>query len=62
MKSNTVSSRDKPLKEVTIYTDGACSGNPGQRMRGGVVIQGHRKELSAGFKTLLTTGWNTGCH
>jgi ribonuclease HI len=42
---------DKPLKEVTIYTDGACSGNPGPGGYGVVLLyQGHRKELSAGFK------------
>ncbi|HAA42508.1 MAG TPA: ribonuclease HI, partial [Ruminiclostridium sp.] len=51
MKSNTGSSRDKPLKEVTIYTDGACSGNPGPGGYGVVLLyKGHRKELSAGFK------------
>lgn len=51
MKSNTGSSPDKPLKEVTIYTDGACSGNPGPGGYGVVLLyQGHRKELSAGFK------------
>ncbi len=42
------------LKEVTIYTDGACSGNPGPGGYGVVLISGeHRKELSAGFR--LTT-------
>jgi ribonuclease HI len=51
MRSNTGSSPDKPLKEVTIYTDGACSGNPGPGGYGVVLLyQGHRKELSAGFK------------
>jgi ribonuclease HI len=39
---------------ITIYTDGACSGNPGPGGYGVVMKQGpHRKELSAGFK--LTT-------
>jgi len=43
-----------PLKEVTIYTDGACSGNPGPGGYGVVLIYGpHRKELSAGYQ--LTT-------
>ncbi len=37
---------------VTIYTDGACSGNPGPGGYGVILIgeQGHRKELSQGYK------------
>jgi ribonuclease HI len=36
--------------EVTIYTDGAASGNPGPGGYGVVLISGkHRKELSAGY-------------
>lgn len=39
---------------VTIYSDGACSGNPGPGGYGVVLISGrHRKELSEGFR--LTT-------
>lgn len=39
---------------VTIYTDGACSGNPGPGGFGVVLIAGrHRKEISGGFR--LTT-------
>ncbi|MBU1616135.1 ribonuclease HI [bacterium] len=39
------------MKEVTIYTDGACSGNPGPGGYGVVLLyEGHRKELSGGFK------------
>ncbi|MBN2281376.1 MAG: ribonuclease HI [Candidatus Marinimicrobia bacterium] len=39
---------------ITIYTDGACSGNPGPGGFGVVLKQGqYRKELSEGFK--LTT-------
>lgn len=39
---------------VTIYTDGACSGNPGPGGFGVVLISGrHRKEISGGFR--LTT-------
>ena len=39
------------LKDVTIYTDGACSGNPGPGGYGVVMIfNGHRKEMSGGFK------------
>ncbi len=42
------------LKQVTIYTDGACSGNPGSGGYGIVLMyQQHRKELSGGFR--LTT-------
>ncbi|MBR1443061.1 MAG: ribonuclease HI [Firmicutes bacterium] len=39
------------MKEVTIYTDGACSGNPGKGGYGVVMMyNGHRKELSEGFR------------
>lgn len=42
------------LKKVTIYTDGACTGNPGKGGYGAVLIyNGHRKEISGGYK--LTT-------
>jgi len=42
------------LNEVIIYTDGACSGNPGPGGYGVVLISGkHRKEISEGFR--LTT-------
>ena len=38
-------------KEVTIYTDGACSGNPGPGGYAAVLLSGkHRKELSGGFR------------
>ena len=41
-------------QEVIIYTDGACSGNPGPGGYGVVMLSGrHRRELSEGF--LLTT-------
>lgn len=37
--------------EVTIYTDGACSGNPGPGGYGAVLLFGeHRKEISEGFR------------
>jgi ribonuclease HI len=40
--------------KVTIYTDGACLGNPGPGGYGVVLLHGpHRKELSGGFR--LTT-------
>lgn len=39
------------LKEVSIYTDGACLGNPGPGGYGVVLLyKGQRKELSAGYK------------
>ena len=39
------------LKKVTIYTDGACSGNPGPGGFGAVLKYGyHTKELSGGFR------------
>ena len=37
------------MKNVTIYTDGACSGNPGPGGWGAVLMYGpYRKELSGG--------------
>ena len=37
------------MKTVTIYTDGACSGNPGPGGWGAILAwQGHAKELSGG--------------
>jgi ribonuclease HI len=37
------------VKEITIYTDGACSGNPGPGGWGAVLIYGTRiKEISGG--------------
>ena len=37
------------MKEVTIYTDGACSGNPGPGGWGAILQYGpHEKELSGG--------------
>ncbi len=42
------------LKRVTIYTDGACLGNPGPGGYGVILQYGdHRKELSGGYR--LTT-------
>jgi len=41
-------------KRITIFTDGACSGNPGKGGYGIVMLfNGKRKEMSAAFK--LTT-------
>jgi len=37
------------MKEVTIYTDGACSGNPGPGGWGAILIYGEkRREMSGG--------------
>ena len=37
------------MKQVTIYTDGACSGNPGPGGWGAILsYNGHRMELSGG--------------
>lgn len=42
------------MREVVIYTDGACSGNPGPGGWGAVLLAGeHRKELS-GFHPRTT--------
>lgn len=39
------------MKEVIIYTDGACSGNPGPGGYAAVLLfQGKRKEVSGGYK------------
>ncbi len=37
------------MKEITIYTDGACSGNPGPGGWGAILIyKGNEKEISGG--------------
>ena len=37
------------MKTVTVYTDGACSGNPGSGGWGAILCyMGHKKELSGG--------------
>ena len=37
------------MKSITLYTDGACSGNPGPGGWAAILMyQGHRKELSGG--------------
>ncbi|MCU6712324.1 ribonuclease HI [Paenibacillus sp. J5C_2022] len=39
------------MKDVIIYTDGACSGNPGPGGWGAVLFYGqHKKEISGGTK------------
>ncbi len=57
-KTKTRTSRERsataPQKTVTIYTDGACLGNPGPGGWGVVLLYGeHRRELSGGYR--LTT-------
>lgn len=40
---------DNAKKNVTIYTDGACSGNPGPGGWGAILLFGpHKKEISGG--------------
>lgn len=40
------------MKKLDIYTDGACSGNPGSGGYGVVMLyKGARKEISQGYKT-----------
>ena len=37
------------MEEITIYTDGACSGNPGPGGWGAVLMyKGNKKEISGG--------------
>lgn len=41
----------KQLKHVKLYTDGACSGNPGPGGYGAILVyNGHRKEISGGYR------------
>ena len=43
--------KETPMKTVTLYTDGACSGNPGPGGWGAILLFGeHKKELSGGEK------------
>ncbi len=43
------SSKDTTMKTVTIYTDGACSGNPGPGGWGAILMYGaYKKEMSGG--------------
>lgn len=39
------------LKHVQLYTDGACSGNPGPGGYGAILVfNAHRKEISGGYR------------
>lgn len=42
------------MKEVTIYTDGACSGNPGKGGWGAVLIYGNIQRELSGFEEVTT--------
>ena len=54
LKDKSKSASAKPTDTVIIYTDGACTGNPGAGGYGAVIIDGDRREeLSGGYK--LTT-------
>ncbi len=51
MTASSANGASSKRKEVTIYTDGGCIGNPGPGGWGAVLLYGgHRKELSAGFR------------
>ena len=41
-------------KQVTLYTDGACSGNPGLGGYGGILIYGEHKREYSGSETQTT--------
>jgi ribonuclease HI len=44
-------SGQSPLKQVVVYTDGACSGNPGPGGYAAILqYSEHRRELSGGFR------------
>ena len=42
------------MSEVTIYTDGACSGNPGKGGWGAILIYAKEKKFMSGSKQLTT--------
>lgn len=42
------------IKEVEIYTDGACSGNPGPGGWGAVLLYGKKRKELSGFKNQTT--------
>ena len=49
------------MKTVTIYTDGACSGNPGPGGWGAILMYGpHTRELSGGEAATTNKGWAKG--
>jgi ribonuclease HI len=42
------------MKEITIYTDGACSRNPGKGGWGAILLYNNHKKKLSGFKPLTT--------
>ncbi len=47
------------MRSVEIYTDGACSGNPGPGGWGAVLVYGqHEKVFPAAAATPPTTAWS----
>ena len=42
------------MNEITIYTDGACSGNPGKGGWGAILIYAKQKKYMSGSKQLTT--------
>ena len=42
------------MKNITIYTDGACSGNPGMGGWGAILMYGQTKKEISGFEQLTT--------
>ncbi|MFZ5823303.1 MAG: ribonuclease HI [Bacillota bacterium] len=42
------------MREVTIYTDGACSGNPGPGGWGAILMSGDRTKELSGFEKVTT--------
>lgn len=42
------------MEKVTIYTDGACSGNPGPGGWGAILMHGERKKELSGGESLTT--------
>ncbi len=48
---NRATGGQKEMKRVTLYTDGACSGNPGPGGYGTILKYGpHKRELSGGYR------------
>lgn len=47
------------MKQINIYTDGACSGNPGPGGWGAILeYKGLKKEHFGGEKSTTTTVWS----
>ena len=50
--AKTTNGRKQPMKQVNIYTDGACRGNPGPGGWGAILVYGTtEKEMSGGERT-----------